>query len=87
MIVLLLNFIGLCFSIFIIVIVILTWTNTNKLVHNETFLGGESIIPPGQCSSFTSHSACEGTYPKVCQWTAWWHGGVCGPASPPPSDA
>ena len=42
MIVLLLNFIGLCFSIFIIVIVILTWTNTNKLVHSEPFIAGEA---------------------------------------------
>ena len=67
MIVLLLNFIGLCFSIFIIVIVILTWTNTNKLVHNETFIAGES--DPYGCFSYKNLKDCQppGAAPE-CQW-------------------
>ena len=40
---------NLAFSIFIIVIVILTWTNTNKLVKHESFIAGEAAppTPPG----------------------------------------
>ena len=67
MIVLLLNFIGLCFSIFIIVIVILTWTNTNKLVHNETFkqILGEGI--DHNCHDNTTKKECAKDN-MGCQW-------------------
>ena len=73
MIALLLNFIGLCFSIFIIVIVILTWTNTNKLVHSEPFLAGEGFIPRDQCTMAKNALACnkmnKGRGQRdICQW-------------------
>ena len=87
MIALLLNFIGLCFSIFIIVIVILTWTNTNKLVHSEPFLGGESIVPGKVCFGRKNQQSCEfqlgDQKQPLCRWVGKGFGksggGVCLP--------
>ena len=84
MIVLLLNLLGLAFSIFIIVIVILTWINTNKLVNRQGFENfGEQPIPTctSSCSLTNGTWDPKGVCPKDGDWSQC-PKNICCPTSP-----